>query len=554
MQAPNYSHATTLLFNGDLSYDNDLRAQPKHPYGASLWFAAVSYPFSRIDVAQGHPIVTDRTAFQGSWTLFGMSFASLLAFAAGFILLVGSLSRMGVGMSRGQLWLLLVGAGLGGFWAHFNVLDSHAVEFLSVVCIIVAAAASGAKPRAARAASFFAPCAVAFALTVRPSNVGLLLLPLAVVWLQRVRGRAVKRSVRFGLAGWLCAGVLLMAGNMAFYGQPYPTLQGVYQVDLFRDAPVIVSDYDALSNGVVSVVKVVERPFSILAWYGQRALDIPSFLAHIGTTPEFGLLWWTPVLILGPIAAALLFFRGEARANNMSWTMRSVGFLAVTAVYAGPFAIVFLWQSYGSGWGFRYLLSAIPISLVLVFAYLERIPARLRAGIVRLLIVSALFSIASQIFAFTTAEFRPVPGAINSFGESTSNSLPALGFDVLRAILRPEAWAAAFAGRSTGFLGLQFLGETRAVGLVTAFGLDDAFRYSVDEALAIVRELPDGLRWAYNIAILAMPLLHLMLIRGFAKSAAQARSWSRRSALAFRRAIKSVRLTGSQRSAADVGP
>ncbi len=198
-----FSHATTLMFNGDLSYENDLQSQPKHPYGASLWFAAVAYPLSRIDVVQGHPIVSDRAESQGSWTMFGMSFASLLAFAAGFVLLVGSLSRMGVKISRGLLWLLLVGAGLGGFWAHFNILYAHTVEFLSVVLIIAVAAASGATLRAARAASFFAPFAVAFSLAVRPSNVGLLLLPLAIVLLQRARGRPVTRSFRFGLAGWL---------------------------------------------------------------------------------------------------------------------------------------------------------------------------------------------------------------------------------------------------------------------------------------------------------------------------------------------------------------
>ncbi len=508
------SHATTLVFNGDLSYDGDVAIQPKHPYGSSLWFAAVALPFSFIDRAQDHPIASDRSDRVGSWTLFGMSFASLLAFAAGFLLLAASLRSLGVEVSNRLLWLLLVGAGIGGFWAHFNVLYAHAVEFLSVALIIYAASLNAAVRCSVRLVSFLAPLAVAFALSVRPSNVGLLLLPLAVVHLRRLRSMPAVRSRVFSLAGWLVGGLGLVAGNQAFYGQLYPTIRSTYGEELFRDAPSLAAGTNIGSANALAALEVLERPLSIGLWFGQRVPEFPSFFATAIFGSEFGWLWWTPVIVLGPIVAVLLFLRPDKQARHVPLSSRALGLFAVAVVYGVPFLVVFRWQSWASGWGYRYLLSTIPLSLVLVFVYAERQTVRRRAMVRRFLIASAVFSILSQVFFYTTAEFRPVPGAVNSFGRATNNSLPGLGIDVLRAVFSPGAWAAAFAGRSTGFLGLQVIGEARAVRLLSMAGIDGAFRYSVDEAIAIVNGLPNRIRWAYNIAILSVPMLHLRLIRG----------------------------------------
>jgi hypothetical protein len=155
----------------------------------------------------------------------------------------------------------------------------------------------------------------------------------------------------------------------------------------------------------------------------------------------------------------------------------------------------------------------MPLSILLVLAFLDRIPKNRRRTLEHFLAVTAIFSIVSQMFFYTTGEFRPVPGTVNSFGKADNNSLPGLGFDVLRGMFSLQAWAAAFAGRSTGFLGLQVIGEYRATRLLTEFGLDDAFRYSIDEALDMVRDLPDAVRRAYNLAILGVPAVHLFLVR-----------------------------------------
>lgn len=516
-----FSHATTLLFNSDLSYENDLRVRPKHPYGASLWIATIALPFALIDSVQEHPIIEDRSTMVGSWTFFGMLLASPLAFVAGFLLLYGALRELRVARSREFLWLLLVGAGVGGFWAHFNFLHAHAVEFLSVAAITNLAARVHSEDfgRAQRSAILL-PFALAYGLAVRPSNVGLLLLPFAIIVLGEALGRAPGQALRHRgtsvslLASSLVAGGLLVAGNVLFYGQLYPTVTTTYGRDLFRAAPSPISDVigESATGSLSTPIALVDRGLGVGLWYVERIAEVPSFLLTLATTAEFGLLWWTPVLVIGPLSAVVILL-GRGPAVRLVWRRRVLGLIAVGTVYAIPLAVVFRWQSYGSGWGYRYLLPTLPLSIVLVFALLKRLSSRKRAALRTLLIATALFSILSQVFFYTTAEFRPEPGVINTFGRAGNNSLPRLGWDVLGASVDPRAWAAAFAGRATGFLGLQLIGEDRAVGLLQLTGLSESFRYSVDEALALIEVLPDGVRWAYNVTLLAFPLLHFWLMR-----------------------------------------
>lgn len=516
-----FSHATTLLFNSDLSYENDLRVRPKHPYGASLWIAAVALPFARIDVAHNHPIVEDRSAMVGSWTFFGMLLAAPLAFAAGFFLLYGALRELGIARSRELLWLLLVGVGVGGFWAHFNFLHAHAAEFFSISAVVYLATTLHSEDRGrVRRSAVLLPCALAYSLAVRPSNVGVILLPLAVIVIGEALGRASGHELRrrstsvYLLGSSLLTGGLLVAGNVLFYGQPSPTVKTTYGADLFRSAPSPISDVigESATGSLSTPIALVDRGLGVGLWYVERIAEVPSFLLTLATTAEFGLLWWTPVLVIGPLSAMFILF-GRGSADGLGLKRRVLGLIAVGTVYAIPLAVVFRWQSYGSGWGYRYLLPTLPLSIVLVFALLKRLSSRKRAALRTLLIATALFSILSQVFFYTTAEFRPEPGVINTFGRATNNSLPRLGWDVLGASVDPRAWAAAFAGRATGFLGLQLIGEDRAVGLLQLTGLSESFRYSVDEALALIEVLPDGVRWAYNVTLLAFPLLHFWLMR-----------------------------------------
>lgn len=530
-----FSHATTILFNGDLSYSNDLRVEPKHPYGASLWFVAVAYPFSRLDLAHEHPIAHDRSMMGGSWTFFGLLWASPLAFMLGFVLTDRAARNLGLQPRRELLWLLLVGGGVGGIWAHFSYLHSHAVEFLSVSLVIYLSslAARADAPVAARAA-FLLPFAVAFGLMVRSQNIGLFLLPVAVHVLSRAfdpEASAATLSVRrisAPLVGSLIAGWALIAANLRFYGRPYPTILGTYGADMFATAPTVIVDRSAPISEASApaseapaaaweawggeLIALADRGLGIALWYAERISEVPGFLLTLATTAEFGLLWWTPSLVLGPLTAVIVLL-SRATNGGISARQRAIGILAVSAVYAVPLAVVFRWQSFGGGWGYRYLLSTLPLSTLLMFALLNRLAMRQRVAVTAFLVAAALFSVLSQVFFYTTSEFRPEPGAINTFGKSTNNSLPSLGRDVLRASVTPEAWAAAFAGRATGFLGLQLVGEARAVGLLESVGLADSFRYSVDEALAVVGALPDRVRWAYNVTLLAFPLLHYWLMR-----------------------------------------
>ena len=75
---------------------------------------------------------------------------------------------------------------------------------------------------------------------------------------------------------------------------------------------------------------------------------------------EFGLLYFSPILFFSALLIIKLIIKKQY-----------VIFATLIPIYGIPVAIVVLWQATGSAYGYRYLSCLIPISIILIFRFLD---------------------------------------------------------------------------------------------------------------------------------------------------------------------------------------
>ena len=86
-------------------------------------------------------------------------------------------------------------------------------------------------------------------------------------------------------------------------------------------------------------------------------LNLKNFFLII-YTKEFGILWFSSIIFVGFLLTIGLFFVN--RSNYLLNTLLLFSFLQ-------NFAILLMWKSTASSYGFRYLFNLIPLSILVYF-------------------------------------------------------------------------------------------------------------------------------------------------------------------------------------------
>ena len=153
---------------------------------------------------------------------------------------------------------------------------------------------------------------------------------------------------------------------------------------------------------------------------------------------EFGILWFSPIIFFGLISSFLINKR--------------INFLA-TIIFLLPFiqsfGAVLLWRSAASSYGFRYLYSLVPLSIIYFFMHNN---LNHFAFFRKTLVIFSFFSIFSILFFETTmlTQLSTVE-EMNSFGREIKYVEPEYLFGYLGAIFQVESYFKIFV---TSFLGV----------------------------------------------------------------------------------------------------
>lgn len=179
--------------------------------------------------------------------------------------------------------------------------------------------------------------------------------------------------------------------------------------------------------------------------YVKSIFDIPSVIFEIAQsslnvlfTFEFGLFWMSPILFFGTVVCLYLIL-----------DIKKIENILLFLCFAQNFIIVFLWQSLGSSYGFRYLFSLIPISLFILFVL--KVENKI---VINYLTYFSVLSLLGVLFFETTelTQLSTIP-EVNSFGKLIRYVEPIYVRGLILSFFEFESYLRIF---TTSFLGAIF--------------------------------------------------------------------------------------------------
>jgi len=457
------SHAFTLALDFDLDYSNEpldpsaigpSGLYPRNPIGPGLMMAPFVALFSPLDHLQANPIIKDHSKFQYSWSHFGIWFSAAFYFMTGVWLYCTAIERYTTKISRLQIIFLSASFGIAHYVTYVPAWG-HGYEFFTTALTFWAAAVllSRIQNRQGLTKVILA-CSVGIVLTIstRPANLNILILPVLVLLAlvhftensaldQYTQRQWLKLTGKFLGAITLCylpIGVI----NIYMYGFPFPSPTMMYGV---TENLNILNDITDLSSAIDLGLKL-----------------IPNFGKLIFSS-EFGLLYSSPIFIFGFCLFLFIIFKQFNKNRKLSFILAGLLF-----AYTGlPIAIVLLWRTTASDYGYRYLYSLYPVAILgytLWMHYYDNYNGKLSSSqllsnklIISALIILSLFGLLGQVFYNSTDQLR-LKSQVNTYGVQHCCSGNGYETALLKEVFTPRTWYVVSSKRVPGFIAGGMLG------------------------------------------------------------------------------------------------
>ena len=416
-----YSHAYTVAVDFDFDYENQIPEYSKFYYINGEKIAPVGFsgsgllaaPFLFIGNILDNVFNYSEKSF--NFKIMFYSLSSLVYLTASAILLQKSFLLQSKDIRKTTVLLLLSGSGVA-YFALERFSMTHVYEvFINALIIYLSTAAFQTRKDI-----YFAliPFSVFLGLLVKLSNFYIVLIPLIIKELLDLKFSNkifnFKNRVNF-LVGFLLSTIFFIYINFKIYGKVILNPSETY------------SAQSQLSN-------YLEASFNIV----QFVLDTLSTLNIVVFSQEFGIFWLSPAIFI------LLFF-------NVYYLIRKkyLLFFYISISLFSNIAIVNLWQSLGSSYGFRYLYSLIPLGIFIFYISDFNLKDKIFKFYFLPFSIFGLFSVfifeATPYVQLTTYE------VVNSFGKTIRYSQPDYLSGIFHSVLIIDGYLKLFA---TSFLGL----------------------------------------------------------------------------------------------------
>lgn len=462
------SHAFTLGLDFNLRYENNIAnwlsingISAAHPIGPGLLAAPFVGFFSIIDYLSDHAIISNVQQYQFSWARFGFVFATVFYFLAGVLLYHKALEKAKIAISP-VLTLLLCSSFGVLYYVLFRPTMGHSYEFFALALCCYTTTHMIFSLVENRKISFIYPFLLAFSLNltilIRPANIIVTILPLILFYLYGMTHLVVIAQYRKQFFSCLIKVMLwflllfsfVAAINLNLYNMIFPSATAMY-------------------GTVVSTMPSLSSLQDVLNAIGTLILRLPK-IATVIFSSEFGLLFASPILIIGLILLVEILLKAKSKISDIAVLLVLLG------VYLGlPLATVLFWQSQGDAYGFRFLFSWFPVAFISFCLWLQ-----LRGTESRYVIYLKGFVIAFCLFGLLSSTFYGINSKLmyhqvgrNCFDIPGGN---AVGYqkEVLKACAVPNAWLQLTATRFPGFM---------------LFGMAELFNYKIN-----ADHLPENLK------------------------------------------------------------
>ncbi len=443
------SHAFTLGLDFNFRYDNNIAEwltingnSAAHPFGPGLLAAPFVALFSILDYIFHHDVIENAVLYQYSWAKFGFVFASGVYFILGVYLYKKCLNILSLNISNLLLVLLCSSFGVL-YYVFFRPVMGHSYEFFGLSLCSYSSVYLLDKIFSKQAVSLFVSFGIAISLVltllVRPANINVfVLLPIFAILVSmhkniklidykyQLMGQSVKILTWFV---FIYSFVALI--NLNLYGQIFPSSFTMY-------------------GGDIGLIPPMKSMAEVLSAIGFLISHMPQ-LFNIMFTTEFGLIFASPILVLG--LAMLVLYLVKQQASKMQMTSLFV----LLFVYLGlPAAIVLFWQSNGSAYGFRFLFCWFPVALIGYSLCQGSIHGHAAKWSKNIVIVMSIMGFFSSTFYAINPTLQYQDEGYSVFAVEGGN---AMGYEkqVLKSIVSPTDWLKLVVTRFPGMMGVGVL-------------------------------------------------------------------------------------------------
>lgn len=417
-----FSHAQTIAEDFDLDYTNQLKGYeekrfnlngkiaPKGFFGSGLLASPFLFLGNYIDRISSNYFIDSYSKFM-NYGLLLYSLSSIFYMFLTIELLHRILENIDINIKK--LEILLFYASSGVFYYAFERFSmSHIYETFTITLVIFFTFKYFKNSK--NLSAFLVPLCMLLALLVRLVNYYVLIIPLIV--------------------------------RIVFFNK---TSKNIYTNSYFACSSILsIFIYSHLSLKIYGIISINPETLynanGVLNSFVQDVELIPFFLTNLKNLfvvffgQEFGILWFAPIIFLGLVSAILPF----KRENIFEKIILLIPFIMC-------FASVLLWRSAASSYGFRYLSSLVPLSII--YFYLNKNSKNFHI-IRNVLIFFSIFSILGVLFFETTVLTQlSTTNELNSFGRNIKYVEPNYLKGVFQSFLELESYLKIFL---TSFLGV----------------------------------------------------------------------------------------------------
>ncbi len=450
------AHAYTLGLDLDLDYQNEVvtkfnknRTLPSHPIGSGVLAAPFVALFGILDRITSHDVISNRASYFGSWSYFGFLFSVSTYFLMGLTLYFQALKLVESRYPFGLHLLLVLSTGMT-YYVLGRFTMSHGFEFFGFAGTVYASVGlykNIYKADIYRSVQFLLLVGlfVVLNLWIRPVNINCLLLPFICLLTLNV-ANATTLEVKW--YGWIMA-------SIGIFLTPYFMFNSYYYDQIL---PTYVVAYSASSFGAGLPLGVFETIIYILSL-------IPNLVLVIFSS-EFGVLYSNPIIIIGFVGlliTLILGVRNKAR-------IQSLLLLCVVVIYVGfSVAIVLVWKTTASDYGYRYLFPIIPVAMLFTTMLLREIREKRSSWLmaVKCLIVGiSIVGIGNVFFYKTTPELSP-KDQVNIFGQEHGASVKGYETNLLRALVEYRTYVLSIGKSYYGLLGAPWVTDSEFIDFLS---------------------------------------------------------------------------------------
>ena len=340
-----YSHAATIVFDFDLDYSNqnvrnfsyqkNNKITPIGFFGSGL----LSSPFLLIGTLLSNITNDDLTKILNFQILF-YSLASVFYFFCSYFLIQNSLKILHIKFNKFFLLLIYSGSGITYFaFERFGMTHVFEVFGLSLLINLVIRFYINLDEKF-KIYSFLIPFVMFLCFITRMSNIYIFVIPYLIrnLLLDKKIILTVKLiyTKQFIISSVFSI-LIYFALSTALYGDLILNAQRIYGTN------ISASDiYYSESNFLVLISSLLRTVYIVLF------------------SKEFGIFWVSPILFIGCISAL----------TNKKKLLSKTNILLFLC-FAQNIFIIHLWQALGSSYGFRYLYSLVPISVMVYYLNYE---------------------------------------------------------------------------------------------------------------------------------------------------------------------------------------